>query len=99
MHTVFQLGNLKERDHFKNLSIDERIKNYNGRVWTGLMWNVLLLGFVHLLGPSEWQDYQFLAFSMNELLFLPRLKNRSTCRTPQSLKYSVLVMSCAVKVH
>jgi hypothetical protein len=40
----FRLGSLRERDHVKDLGIDERIisiqilKKYGGRIWTGLIW-------------------------------------------------------------
>jgi hypothetical protein len=44
VHTGFWWGELKDRDHFKDLSIDGRIilkyilKKQNGRTWTGLIW-------------------------------------------------------------
>ena len=44
MHTGFWWGDLRERDHLEDLSIDRRIilkwifKKYDGEVWIGLIW-------------------------------------------------------------
>jgi len=41
-HLVFWWGNLKERDHFEGLglndwiTLDENVKKEDGRVWTGI---------------------------------------------------------------
>jgi len=40
MHTVFQSGNLKGRDHLEDIHIDGRIilKWFLNNVWTRFMW-------------------------------------------------------------
>jgi hypothetical protein len=44
MHTVFQLENLKGRDHLEDLDVDERIilgrilEKYCWNAWTGFIW-------------------------------------------------------------
>jgi len=48
MHTGFWQGDLRERDHWKNVDVDGRIllkcifKKYDGEALTGLLW--LMIG-------------------------------------------------------
>ena len=54
MHTVFWWGNLRERDHFEDLSIDGRIilrkifRKWDVGAWNGSIWLRIGAGGEHL---------------------------------------------------
>ena len=54
MYTRFWWGNLRERDHFEDAGLDERIilrwifRKWNVGLWTGLIWLRIGTGGGHL---------------------------------------------------